>query len=238
MLPKHLSHASFNASRCLYLGKHRGNPCLIFISRVLRETLRQKEGIPTIEEAWFGRFKAPTTADQTNAIADRSQPMPPYNPVLGHLPVVLNVLSKVPKDSYQQYLPGLLRQAFPELGPNFYLDTWPFGSPVLVISEPDALHQITQQHSLPKHPDLREIVRPIANGMDIVTMEGQTWKTWRNIFNPGFTSAHLMTLTPVIVKETLILCDILRSFDRCGQVFQMKRLTDPWTMDIIGKVVL
>ena len=49
--------------------------------------------------------------------------MPPYNHVLGHLPVVLKVLSKVPKDSYQQYLPGLLRRAYPELGPNFYLDT-------------------------------------------------------------------------------------------------------------------
>lgn len=69
-------------------------------------------------------------------------------------------------------------------------------------------------------------------------MEGQTWKTWRNIFNPGFASAHLMTLTPVIIKETLTLCDVLLSFDRRGEVFQMKRLTDPWTMDIIGKVVL
>ena len=118
------------------------------------------------------------------------------------------------------------------------MDTWPFGPPALFISDPDSLHQITQQHSLPKHPDLREVLRPIANGLDIATMEGETWKTWRNIFNPGFASAHLVTLTPVIVKETLILCDILRSFDRHREVFQMKRLTDKWTMGIIGKVVL
>lgn len=164
--------------------------------------------------------------------------MPPYNPVLGHLPVVVKVMSKIPKDSFQQYLPGLLRQTYPELGPNFYMDTWPIGPPVLFISDPDTLHQITQEHSLPKHPDLRELLRPISDGLDILTMEGQTWKTWRNNFNPGFTLAHLMTLTPVIVKETLILCDVLRSFDRGREVFQMKRLTDRWTMDIIGKVVL
>ena len=164
--------------------------------------------------------------------------MPPYNPVLGHLPVVAKLMSKLPRDSHNQYLPGLLRRAYPSLGPNFYMDTWPFGSPVLFISEPSALHQITQEHSLPKHPDLREFLRPLANGLDIVTMEGQMWKTWRNIYNPGFSLAHLMTLTPVIVKETLVFCEILQSFAATQETFQMKNLTDRWTMDIIGNVVL
>ena len=164
--------------------------------------------------------------------------MPPYNPILGHLPVVANLMSKLPRDSSNQYLPGLLRRAYPDLGPNFYMDTWPFGSPVLFISEPFTLHQITQEHSLAKHPDLREFLRPIADGLDIVTMEGQMWKTWRNIFNPGFSLAHLMTLTPVIVKETLVLCEILQKFAGTQEVFQMKNLTDRWTMDIIGNVVL
>lgn len=98
--------------------------------------------------------------------------MPPYNPILGHLPVVARLMSKLPSDSSNQYLPGLLRRPCPDLGPNFYMDTWPFGSPVLFICEPSALHQITQEHSLPKHPDLREFLRPSANGLDIVTMKG------------------------------------------------------------------
>ena len=170
--------------------------------------------------------------------ADCPKPMPPYNPVFGHLPVVAKVMSKLPSDSHNQYLPGLLRQAHPDLGPNFYMDTWPFGSPVLFICEPSALHQITQEHSLPKHPDLREFLRPLANGQDIVTMEGQMWKTWRNIFNPGFSLAHLMTLAPAIVMETVILCTNLREYAEKGEIFQMKDLTDKWTMDIIGRVVL
>ena len=164
--------------------------------------------------------------------------MPPYNPVLGHLPVVAGIMSKLPGDCHNQYLPGLLRKAYPELGPNFYMDTWPFGSPVLFVTEPHALQQITQDHSLPKHPDLREFLRPLANGCDIVTMEGQTWKTWRTIFNPGFSSSHLMTLTPVIVKETVILCDILRNLARRKEIVTMKNLTDRLTLDVIGNVVL
>ena len=164
--------------------------------------------------------------------------MPPYHPVFGHLPVVAKIMSKLPRDSNNQYLPGLLRRAYPNLGPNFYMDTWPFGSPVLFICEPSALHQITQEHSLPKHPDLREFLRPLANGQDIVTMESQMWKTWRNIFNPGFSLTHLMTLTPVIVNETLTLCDVLKQPAETQTTFQMKNFTDRWTMDIIGNVVL
>lgn len=164
--------------------------------------------------------------------------MPPYNPILGHLPVVAKIMSKLPKDSSNQYLPGLLRKAYPDLGPNFYMDTWPFGAPVLFICEPSAFFQITQEHSLPKHPDLRDFLRPLSNGQDIVTMEGQMWKRWRNIFNPGFSLAYLTTLVPVIIKETMVLCDILRDLAATDAVFPMKDLTDKWTMDIIGKVVL
>ena len=164
--------------------------------------------------------------------------MPPYNSILGHLPVVINVMSKIPRDAHNQYLPSLLRRAYPELGPNFYMDTWPFGSPVLFICEPVALHQITQERSLPKHPDLWEFLRPLAGGLDTVTMEGQQWKTWRNIFNPGFSLAHLMTLTPLIINETDIFCDILKERAEQAKIFAMKSLTDRWTMDIIGNVVL
>lgn len=189
-----------------------------------------------------GLVKMHSLADRHSLIGIHSlildKPMPPYNPILGHLPVIFKLMSKLPSDCSNQYLPGLLRRAYPDLGPNFYMDTWPFGAPVLVISEPSALHQITQEHSLPKHPDLREFLRPLSNGQDIVTMEGQMWKTWRNIFNPGFSLANLMTLSPVIVQETLVLCDVLQNYAGRRTTVSLKDLTDRWTMDVIGNVVL
>ncbi|MCJ1384796.1 hypothetical protein MMC17_007914 [Xylographa soralifera] len=147
-------------------------------------------------------------------------------------------MSSLPTDSHNQYLPGLLRRAYPDMGPNFYMDPWPFGAPVLFISEPSTLHQITQEHSLPKHPDLREFLRPLSNGLDIVTMDGPIWKKWRNIYNPGFSLAHLMTLTPVIIREMLVFCDILQERVEKQELFRMKNLTDKLTIDIIGTVIL
>lgn len=164
--------------------------------------------------------------------------MPPYNPVFGHLLIVGKLMATIPSNSHGQYLPGLLRRAYPNLGPNFYLDTWPLSSPILFIAEPATLHQVTQEHSLPKHPELREFLRPLTNGLDILSLDGQMWKTWRTIYNPGFNLNHLMTLTPVIVEETSIFCEILRELTQRQEMFRMKDFTDKLAIDVVGNVVL
>ena len=132
----------------------------------------------------------------------------------------------------------MIRRTLPDLGPIYYLDTWPFGPQMLVVASTDGLHQITQEHSLPKYHALKEFLKPIAEGLDIVTMEGDLWRTWRGIFNPGFSAGHLMGLTKDIVEETDRFCDILQEYSRNGKIFRMKHLTDNLTMDIIGRVVL
>ena len=167
--------------------------------------------------------------------------MPPYNTIFGHLPVIFKLMSKPPSDCSNQYLPGLLQRRYANLSPNFYMDTWPFSSPVLVISEPSAPHQITQEHSLPKHLDLREFLRPLSNGQDIVTMEGQMWKTWRNIFNPGFSLANLIMLPPGILRETLVIDEFLQKKKKkvgTRMTVSMKDLTDIWAMEVIRNLVL
>ena len=60
---------------------------------------------------------------------------------------------------------------------------------------------------------------------NLVSMEGQLWKTWRRIFNPGFSASHLMTLVPGIVEDTLIFCDILRQHAEKGDLFAMEEMT-------------
>ncbi|KAI9879875.1 MAG: hypothetical protein M1830_006727 [Pleopsidium flavum] len=126
----------------------------------------------------------------------------------------------------------------PDLGPVYYLDTWPFGPQILIVASPGSLYQITQEHSLPKYHALKAFLRPITDGLDIVTMEGQTWKTWRGIFNPGFSASHLMTLTSGIVEETVRFCDVLQTHLQNQTILHMKDLTDNLAMDVIGRVVL
>lgn len=78
-------------------------------------------------------------------------------------------------------------------------------------------------------------MRPIGGEFGLVTMEGKVWKSWREIFQPGFSAAHLIPLVLAIVQEVRVFCDILREIN---EVFPMKRLTDNLTMDIIGQIVL
>ena len=164
--------------------------------------------------------------------------MPPWHPVLGHLYFCYKITSFLPKDAHPNYLPDMIRRELPRLGPIYYLDTWPFGPQMLVVTSTYGLYQITQEHSLPKYSALKGFLQPIAGGMDLVTMEGEQWKKWRGIFNPGFSASYLMNLTRGIVEETERFCEILQDLSRNQKLFHMKDLTDNLTMDIIGRVVM
>jgi sterigmatocystin biosynthesis cytochrome P450 monooxygenase len=164
--------------------------------------------------------------------------MPPWNPILGHLYFCYKIASTIPGDAHPNYLPDIIRRELPDLGPIYYLDLWPVGPQMLVVASTGGLYQITQEHSLPKYHAMKYFLEPITGGMDIVTMEGDLWKTWRGIFNPGFSGSHLMTLTSSVVEETERFCDILQERVRDQKLFRMKDLTDNLTMDIIGRVVL
>ncbi|MCJ1479144.1 hypothetical protein MMC13_007828 [Lambiella insularis] len=164
--------------------------------------------------------------------------MPPYSFLFGHLLVVKSAVSDLPSDAYGNYIPRHVRAATPGLGPIFYLDLWPFGPQILVVSSPDALHQMTQEHSLPKFHAMRKFLRPMSGEFDLVTMEGEMWKRWRNIFNPGFSPSNLLGFVSAILEETLTFCGILQEHVDKGDVVSLKPLTDNLTMDVIGRVIL
>ena len=64
------------------------------------------------------------------------------------------------------------------------------------------------------------------------------WKTWRSIFNPGFSADHLNTLVPAIVQDALVFCDNLREHARKDEMFSMEEMTINLTIDVIGRVTL
>ena len=164
--------------------------------------------------------------------------MPPHHPVFGHLLLAKDLLSKIPPDAHPTYLPGLIRQAFPDIGHVFYLDMWPFARPLLIVSSPSVVQQFTQERPLRKAPELRTWIKPLANNQDLVSLEGQTWKKWRSVYNPGFSASHLIHLVPQIVQEVSVFCDILMERAESGTVFPLEEATVKLTMDVIGRVVL
>ena len=164
--------------------------------------------------------------------------MPPYHPLFGHLLLSRSILRELPSDVHGHYLPGLIKRKYPDLSPTFYLDNWPFATPMLIITSPAAAFQACQDHSLPKFSALRAFMTPLTGGQDLVTMEGKQWQTWRTIFNPGFSAGHLMTLVPGFVKDTSTFCEILRDHAKGGRIFSLEQAAIRVTMDIIGRVSL
>lgn len=164
--------------------------------------------------------------------------MPPHHPVFGHLLIAKNLLSKLPPNAHPSYLPGLIQRAFPDVGQIFYLDMWPMMHPLLVVSSPSVTRQFLQENRLHKSPGLRRWMRPLTDNRDLLSLEDQAWKHWRQIFNPGFSAGHLIRLVPQILKEVSILRDILKERSQCGALFPLDEFIVHLTMDVIGQVVL
>ena len=155
--------------------------------------------------------------------------MPPYNPLLGHLGLAATIVRALPSDVHGHYLAGEIKRLFPGLPPIFYLDIWPTGPPLIVITSATGAHQIIQE---PKHEEILRFLQPLIGKHGLVTMEGQEWRYWRNIFNPGFNSNHLSTLVPGIVENTLVLCDILQERAKLKNMFSLFETMSKLTMDM------
>lgn len=164
--------------------------------------------------------------------------MPPYNPLFGHLLEARSVLSKIPSDAHPLYLPDQLRRKYPDMGRVFYLDMWPFSTPILFAESPSAAYQLIQEYQLPKADPIRKFMYPLTKNNDLVTMEGQAWKDWRAVFNPGFSANNLIKLVPRLLEAVSTYSDILAEHAQAKDMFYLERVTIGMTMDIIGVVTL
>lgn len=165
--------------------------------------------------------------------------MPPHHPIFGHVLLAGSILKTLPKDAHGHYLAHEIRIRHPHLDSMFYLDTWPFSPPVLVVVSPTGMRQMAQENPLlPKHKGQRQFLRPLTGEHDLVTMEGQLWKTWRTIFNLGFSANHLMTIVPAILENISIFRDILSNHAEKCDIFSLEETTLNVTLDVIGRVTL
>jgi hypothetical protein len=101
-----------------------------------------------------------------------TQPMPPWNPITGHLLCLAPLVTRFPKDAIQTYLIAELSKDFSETDYLFYLDLWPFAMPMFVITSPDLSIQACQQHDLVKPAVLKPFFNPFAGGDNLFVMNG------------------------------------------------------------------
>lgn len=137
-------------------------------------------------------------------------------------------------------MPLLIAQEYPEIASHglVYMDTWPFGCPMLAVFHPDIMAQFTQDISLPKHTLMHDEFMPFDGCNNLVCQNGQVWKTWRSVFNPGFSSKNLVALIPAFLEEIDHFRDWLEVIAKAGKVVQLEPKAMRTTSDIIGRAAL
>ncbi|OKL58490.1 hypothetical protein UA08_06363 [Talaromyces atroroseus] len=119
----------------------------------------------------------------------------------------------------------------------YYLDLWPTYDPMVIVLDPALAAQATQLKNLPKHPMYR-LMEYTVGTQSIITTTGEQWKFWRKVFDPGFSSSHLATLTPMVVGRVKVFIEKLEEHAKAGEVFELLPLTKSLTIDVIGRVTM
>jgi cytochrome P450 len=162
--------------------------------------------------------------------------MPPWNFAAGNLEILPPLLENFPKGSQQSDAFTLLSYDFQETDSCFYIDVWPFTSPLLIVTSPELALQACQEYDLPKPKILLPFFAPIAGGPSLFVMNGTEWKRSRALFNPGFSANVIIECTPHIIEEADIYASLLRDHARKGDTFSLDKLTCDYMMDVIGAI--
>tara|TARA_R110002060_G_scaffold12609_4_gene17962 strand:- start:349 stop:981 length:633 start_codon:yes stop_codon:yes gene_type:complete len=72
----------------------------------------------------------------------------------------------------------------------------------------------------------------------IITTHGEQHRFWRRVFDAGFSSSHLASLTPMVVQRVDVFIEKLEAHERSGDVFPLLPLTKSLTLDVIGRVTM
>ncbi|KAL8360338.1 hypothetical protein RB601_007303 [Gaeumannomyces tritici] len=168
-------------------------------------------------------------------------PLISHRLLFGHAGSVAKVTSKALSDVCIGLIGRLIIEEYPDMAAAgaFYLDVLPINFPMLVVTHPDMMAQLTQEHSLLKPDHLGSVAfHPLTQGRDLVSTNGRQWKTWRSALNLGFSSINILKLVPAMLRETSIYLDFLRSAARGGETVQILDYTTRLFVDIIGQVVV
>lgn len=163
--------------------------------------------------------------------------MPTHNMIWGHLLAVKPTIDGLPNDAHPCYMFGEVSRKFSGL---YYLDLWPFSPPFLMVTSATAAAQATQhtQTALNRPLALQDWFLPITGGPTLFDMPEAEWKSWRALFNPGFSNSYLTGLIPQIVEETLVYRDVLSEHARKGDIFRLDTTTLWFTFDLIGRITM
>lgn len=159
---------------------------------------------------------------------------------MGHLIELGKLMAESPPGTSSMYIPLIMARKYPEIAKYgcLYMDSWPFAPPMMACFDPDLMAQFTQDNARPKHEMMYREFDPFTGRNDLVTQEGQVWKTWRSVFNPGFSSRNVLSFVPKIIEEIRDFKTWLHEVESSGKPAKFEEPTMRLTIDVIGRVAL
>lgn len=123
-----------------------------------------------------------------------------------------------------------------------YLDLWPVQGVFTLVYDACAGTQFTQVESLPKISFLTRYLVPLTANKDILSTEGEEWKTWRTILNPCFSPRNINALLPDLMEIVMVFVNGLKQVagtsGTWGPVIQLETRTINLAFDVIAKATM
>ncbi|ORY58823.1 cytochrome P450 [Pseudomassariella vexata] len=166
------------------------------------------------------------------------KPMPPFNPILGHLLAGKTASEELPPGAHSMHILNRMTAKYGSTGA-YYLDMFPVMTPILTVSDPHMANQVMNHpfSSAEKPPALIDWFLPITGGPNLFTQNGDAWRHDHNLFMPFFSNSNLDAAFPFVVEQMAIYRDKLRALSKSGELFSLEPLTLALMNDIIGRLV-
>ncbi|KAK7932039.1 cytochrome P450 [Apiospora marii] len=172
-----------------------------------------------------------------NELRKQGVPMPEgWNWITGHLTVLQKYVSRLPPDCSVQFAMRDLCQEYADTE-LFLMDFWPVYPALFTVFGPEPVNQICNKYNLPKTDVAIRFMHPITGGPNLQGMNGDEWKYWRSLFNPGFSTGAMLNSVPYVVDSVLVFRQKL--IEKIGKgMFPLDQFTSKLTEEIILKLTL
>ena len=138
----------------------------------------------------------------------------------------------------QTRIPLLMRRL--SLDKIWFLDAWPFAAPIVVVTEPQTILNMSRfnKFGLEKPSRLKKFTAHIFGATGMINLEGQEWKHIRTMFNPAFAPGHLKSLVDIIADECTVFEKQLECYAVLKRTCLIEEVASKLTFAIIAAIVL
>lgn len=151
--------------------------------------------------------------------------------LLGNLKALGDAMKRYPADFHPQPMFADMAKEYGFRG-LYYIDTYPFAEPLLIIVDPGVSAQVS---NIPRHPFAVQFLRGLVGKKSIFSTTGAEWQAQRSWFSPAFSLTSITALVPGMVEEVLIFKEKLTKLAVTGETFSMNKVVIRLTFDVIAR---